>query len=216
MSKGQVFIIIAIITVVVLVLIRTSLNLADVLESKRFFELGLGRQEFQNIKGEMVKTIQISYNQTNISANVNDFFVFTKQAFLSRSNIFTGIGVIVESPMVFQNTNTRLNVTVMNYLDDDMSSLNLTFNSNQQNFTTVPRSSSLVTNFTFSTASSQNYSLIVAYRVSSVNTTENITIPVEIGTAKLTSFFDIRLSSNRLEQKDKFTQTFLLNNTRKV
>lgn len=216
MSKGQVFIIIAILTVAALILIRTSLNLADVLESKRFLELGLERQEFQNVRNEFTKTIQISYNQTNIPSNVGDFFGFAKQSFLSRTSIFTGVGVIAESPIVLQSVNTRLNVTFMNYLDEDISSLNVTFNSNQQNFTSVPRSSSTVTNFTFSTASSQNYSLLVAYRASSLNSTENITIPVEIGTSKLTSFFDIRMSSIRLEQKDKFTQTIVLNNTRKV
>ena len=216
MGKGQIFIIIAVITIVVIVLLKTSLNLTGILEDKRFLELGLERLEFQNLRSELTKVVQVSYNQTNISDNMNDFVRFSKDSFSSRSNILTGIVLTATFPNITQNVDMPLNVTVMNYLDEDLASLNLTFNNTKLSFASVGKSSAFTTSFTFRTLSDINYSLIMNYTGSSVNSTENITIPVQIGTTKLVGFFDMRISSGRLEQRDKFTETVVLNVTRKV
>ena len=216
MAKGQVFIIIAVIIVVVMVLLRISLKLTDVIEEKKFLELGLERLEFQNLRNELFKAMQVSYNQTNISDNINNFISFSKEAFLSRAVILTAVALTASFPQVISNQGTRFNVTVMNYLDEDMASLNLTFNNSQQNFTSVGKSSALATNFTFTTQSNVNFSLIMNFTTASRNATENITIPVEIGKSKFIEFFDIKASSDRLEQRDKFTETIVLNVTRRV
>lgn len=220
MAKGQIFIIIAIIMVVALVLIRTSLNLTKILENKRFLELGLERLEFQNIRNEMTKTLQVSYNQSNISDNVNSFMKFAKDSFASRTTTMSGIAVTAMFPNVTLSVGILvpipLNVTVLNYFDDDLTNLNLTFNNVKQAFTSVPKSSRVVTNFTFTTGNDVNYSLTMNYTSGSLNGTENITIPVEIGKTKFIGFFDIRISSTRLEQRDKFTEIVTLNSTRKV
>ena len=216
MGKGQIFIIIAVVVVVVLVLLKTSLNLTKVLESKRFLELGLERLEFQNARREMGKIFQVSYNQTNISDNVNSFLSFSKDSFASRATTMNAIGLIAMFPNVSSNIDTPLNVTFYNYFDEDVSVLNLTFNNTKQTFTSVPKSSRLITNFTFRTTADANFSLTMNYTMSSLNGTENVTIPVEIGKTKFIGFFDLRISSSRLEQRDKFTETVTLNLTRKV
>ena len=104
----------------------------------------------------------------------------------------------------------------MNYLDEDITSLNLTFNNTLQSFTSVGKSSVLVTNFSFNTSANINYSLVLNYSSSSFNSSENITIPVEIATTKFIGFFDIKIVSNRLMQRDKFTEIIVLNSTRSV
>ena len=216
MAKGQIFIIIAVIVITIIVVLKTSLNLTNVLENKRFLELGLERLEFQNLRSELTKVIQVSYNQTNISENVNNFMSFAKESFLSRATILTGIGLTAMFPNVTSGANTSLNITVMNYLDDDISSLNLTFNNTQQNFTNMARSSAFTTSFVFNTTANINYSLMMRYRVPNTNSTENITIPVEIGKTKFVGFFDVKISSIRSEHRDKFTETVVLNVTRRV
>ena len=216
MGKGQIFITTAVIVIVVLVLIRTSLNLSTVLDNKRFFELGLERQEFQNFRSELTKIMQISYNQSNISDNVNNFFSFAKDSFLGRTTILTGVGATASFHTVIQNQGTRLNVTFMNYLDEDISSINFTFNNTQQNFTSLAKSSVLITNLSFTVCCNVNYSLLIRYAAGSINSTENITIPVELTKSKFTGFFDIKVSSPRLEQRDKFTETITLNDTRRL
>lgn len=216
MGKGQIFIIMAMIVIVVMVLLKTSLNLTSILENKRFLELGLENLEFQNLRNEFTKTIQISYNQTNISSNLNNFISFSKDSFLSRATILTAIGLTATFPNVTENITAPLNITVMNYLDEDITSLNLTFNNTLQSFASVGKSSVLVTNFSFNTSANINYSLVLNYSSSSFNSSENITIPVEIATAKFIGFFDIKISSNRLVQRDKFTEIIVLNSTRSV
>jgi len=216
MRKGQIFIIMAIIVIVAMVLLKTSLNLTSILENKRFLELGLENLEFQNLRNEFTKTMQISYNQTNISSNLNNFISFSKDSFLSRATILTAIGLTATFPNVAQNITTPLNITVMNYLDEDITSLNLTFNNTLQSFTSVGKSSVLVTNFSFNTSANINYSLVLNYSSSSFNSSENITIPVEIATTKFIGFFDIKIVSNRLMQRDKFTEIIVLNSTRSV
>ena len=216
MDKGQIFITMGIIIIVVLALIKTSLNLSKVLDNKRFLELGLERQEFQNLRSELTKIMQISYNQSNISENVNSFFSFAKDSFLSRATILTSVGVTASFPTVTQNQGTRLNVTFMNYLNEDISSMNLTFNNTQQNFTSIGKYSVFITNLSFTVCCNVNYSLIIRYAAGSFNSTENITIPVELAKSKLTGFFDIKISSLRLEQRDKIKETIVLNDTRRV
>jgi hypothetical protein len=216
MGKGQIFIIISVITIVVIVLIRTSLNLTNILENKRFLELGLERVEFKNLRSELSRTMQVSYNMTNISENINNFMGFAKDSFSSRATILTGVGLLASFPQVNQGQNTRLNVTFMNYMDEDITSLNLTFNNSQQNFTSIGKSSAFTTSFVFATQSSLNFSLLMNFTTPTTNSTENITIPVELSTSKFVGFFDIKISSSRLEHRDKFTETIILNSTRRV
>lgn len=209
--KGQIFLIIAIITIVALMMLRISLDLNKIMENKRYLESGLERQEFQNMEDEIVKSIVISSkNTTAIASNTNDFAKFARGSLTSRGEELNGFLVHSIFPTVVAGTDTRLNVTVLNILGTEIVTLNLSLNSSSQMFYSIPDSGSVETNFTFTTSSNANYTLTAYYLTAYENKTEEINIPAEIGKSKYVGFFDLRLISSRLEQRDRLTKTYTL------
>lgn len=211
--KGQIYLIIAIVMIITLVLIKNALNLTTILENKRYLESGLERLEFQNLRREVMKAARLSYNQTqNITNNVNDFWKFARNSFAARVVELRGLTVQSQFPTVTASTDTDLNVTVLNALQTNLQQLNLSFSydGSSDNRTDIGDLTTVTTTFTFNTASDVNYTLTVFYKTSEENRTESITIPVEIGKSKYIGFYDIRFSSDRLDQKDRFTETFTL------
>lgn len=210
--KGQIFLIIAIITIVTIMMLRVSLDLSKIMENKRYLESGLERQEFQNVKDEIVKSIVISSkNTTAIASSTNSFAKFARGSLVGRTGELNGFFVHSIFPMVTAGTDTRLNVTVLNILGLDVATLNLSLNGSSQIFNSVKDGTTVETNFTFTTSSNANYTLTAYYLTAYENKTEEINIPVEIGKSKYVGFFDLRLISERLEQRDKFTKTYTLN-----
>lgn len=203
--------IIGIITIMFLIMLRISFDLTKIIESKRYLELGLEREQFKNIRSEVLKSISISYHKKeNITKNVEDFLRFSRDHLKREAIDFNSFVVGSLYPNVSVNTDTRLNVSILNFLGTEIQNLDLTFNSSTKNFTSVKDGSTIETYFIFNTSSDINYTLTTYYLTSYENRTENITIPVEIGKSKFIGFFDLRLISDRLEQKDKFTQTYTL------
>ncbi len=213
MRKGQIFFIIAIVVITLLILLKISLSLTSILENKRFLESGLEIMEFQNVKGETIRTIGISYNLTqNITQNILDFTKFSRGYFDSRTMSYQGILVLSQFPTVSSGANTNMNVTVFNALGTNLQNLNVSFSydGSSNNVTGVGDLSTISKTFVFNTASTVNYSLIVFYKTAELNSTENITIPVEIGKSKYIGFFDLKLTSDRLSQRDKFARAITL------
>lgn len=209
--KGQIFLIIAIITIITLMMLRVSLDLNKIMENKRYLESGLERQEFQNVKDEIVKSIVISSKNTSyIASNTNDFAKFARGSLTSRDEELNGFFVHSLFPTVTAGTDTRLNVTVLNILGAEIVTLNLSLNGSSQMFYSIPDSGSVETNFTFTTSSNANYTLTAYYLTAYENKTEEINIPAEIGKSKYVGFFDLRLISSRLEQRDRLTKTYTL------
>lgn len=78
--KGQVFVIIAILSVIVLVLLKAST--IPVVEKP---EIPL-EENFLNLENELVKTVDASIlNQQDVSSNLNSFISFSKQAFKEKN-----------------------------------------------------------------------------------------------------------------------------------
>ena len=197
------FIVMSIVIIVLMVMLKSGLNLSKIMENKRYMESGLERLEFQNIRSEMVKTMQICYSQGNMSGCLDDFFKFSKRSLNARAIDLNGY--LVKSTYSSPETNSRLNVTVLNGLGEEMNTLNLTLNSSTQIFKSIQDVSAVETSFTIST--NLNYTLTVFYNTSSENRTETITIPVVSGKGRFITFFDLRMVSNRAELRDKFTET---------
>lgn len=197
------FIVMSIVIIVLMVMLKSGLNLSKIMENKRYMESGLERLEFQNIRSEMVKTMQICYSQGNMSGCLDDFFKFSKRSLNARAVDLNGY--LVKSTYSSPETNSRLNVTVLNGLGEEMNTLNLTLNSSTQIFKSIQDVSAVETSFTIST--NLNYTLTVFYNTSSENRTETITIPVVSGKGRFITFFDLRMVSNRAELRDKFTET---------
>ncbi len=207
-GKGQMFFIAALVAILIMVTLRTSLNISGILENKKNLEIGLERQQFQNVRSELVMTVQLSYGtKLNISTNMNNFAKFLKDGLRSDAIDFSGVMVQSAYTNATASVDTRLNVTVLNILGSNMQTLNLSFNNVNQIFS-LSDSSITDTNFTFNTASNTNYTLTMYWQTAAENRTEEITIPVVIGKGRLVAFFDIRMKSNRVEQRDKFTETF--------
>ena len=79
-NKGQTFIIIAVITIVVLVILKTSVNIQDITQKNRELEGRFEHDFFTNVVDELTKTIDISYYQSsNITNNVYSFANFTRK-----------------------------------------------------------------------------------------------------------------------------------------
>ncbi len=208
------FIIVSVIIVVSIVLLRNSLNLTKILESKRYLESGLERSEFLNVKNEVRSAIRMNVNQSNITDNVEAFVKFARAAWAGRIVTLKGIIVTTVHGNISANVDNYLNVSVVNMFPEELEWVNLTFNGSRHNFSSVDVLDRVKTNFTFVPDGSVNKTLIVDYKGLNVNTTENITIPFEIGKSKFVGFFDLRFVSDRLEQNDKFTETVEINVTR--
>ena len=209
-KKGQMFLIAAIFIIVILALIKTSFNIYQLLENKRYLESSLEKEEFQNFKEELIKTVEYSiYQKENITRNTEEFIKFAKNSFKSRTIDLNGLAVEAIYPKVYANTNTQLNVTVFNFLGEEIKELNLTFNSSSQTFS-LPDSSSHSVQFLFNTPSDYNYTLFVSFLTSTKNKTEEILIPVEINESKFVGFFDLEILSPRGQLKEKLELSYYL------
>jgi len=171
-------------------------------------ESGLETQQFQNIKDEVIKTIETSYYQNaEITENVENFLKFVRSYLLEEAMDLNGFVVESIHPNVSVGEDTKLNVTVINLLGTELLSLSLTFNSTK-NFSFIDDEEKVQTDFIFNTDLDANYTLSVFYLTSYGNETNNITIPVEIGKSKFIGLFDLRLISPRIELRDKFTRAY--------
>jgi hypothetical protein len=204
--KGQMFLILSIVIIVLIAMLKSGLNLNNIMQNQQYMESGLERIEFQNIKDEMGKSIQICYSQGNMSDCLDDFFKFSKNSLNARAVDFTGY--LVKSSYSYPEINSQLNVSVFNGFDTEMNTLNLTLNGSSQIFGSIQGVSSISTTFSVSTDS--NYVLTVFYNTSYENKTDSVAIPISSGKGKLITFFDLRMASNRVEYRDKFTDTVTL------
>lgn len=213
-NKGQMFLIMSMIIIVTLMVLKSSMDLPKIMETKRYMEMGLERKEFNNIKDELTRTIEFSYYQSSdIAANVKKFISFARNHLKARTVVLKGIAVESIFPTVAAGVDTRMNVTVFNFFDSKINSLNLSFIDsttllNDQTFTSISDGQTIETNFTINTNADKNYTLSAFYLLPSENKTEEISIPAKIGKSTYVGFFDIRFVSERLEQRDRITLTY--------
>jgi len=195
----------------ILIMIKVSLSLTEIVEEKRHLELGLERQQFDNVRSEALKAVSIGYDESSDMTNtLEDFLKFARKPLKINAIDLNGLVVSSYFPNVTANVDNTLNVTALNLFGTELRNLTLTFNSLARIFTSIEDGSIVRTNFTFNTGSDVNYTLSVYYLTAYENKTENITIPVEINKSKFVGFFDLRLISSRVEQRDKFTKTYIL------
>ena len=195
------FLLSSVVIVVILILLRFSINLPDVIQNKKEMEGKLDRETFENIKSELIKTIKISYQQsTNITNNVFDFSNFTRKKMDERLLDLRILYVGSITP----ESGTEMNVTVFNLLKKPINaSLNL--NGSMQNNDNMIDSDDWDTSFTI--VQGQNYILTITYNDTYEN---NITIETKSGKSKYISFFDILLNGLGTTYKDKFQESYTL------
>ena len=77
--KGQVFMIVSLFTLLFLFLLRINTQTVDTSYDSLFFD------DFSNLKGELVKTVDVSVlNQDNIAFNLDDFITFSSDFYESK------------------------------------------------------------------------------------------------------------------------------------
>ncbi len=213
-KKGQIFIIMSIVIIIILVVIKTSMNLVQVLENKKEIESSIDRLEFDNIRKEAVRAATSAANSTlNISKNSIGFLDFAKRVSQTKSKSMEGVAILSIFPTVLSSTDTRINVTFANFFDRDVDTLNLNFTANalaNQTYKFLSPGSIIDTNFTFNINSNRNYTLWVFYNTTKESITENISINVEMNRKKFFGYYDLRMFTERLEQRDRFTEEVVL------
>lgn len=214
-TKGQVFLIGAIIIVLVLVLIRTSINVAEVVQRKSFIEAGLEKIEFTNVRNEVPKAAYNAMNDTDSIANqTNSFIAFAEDKLNGRTLALDGVSVIAKYDSLQESTDTDLDVTLYNFFDAEMSraivNLSTDFNSPTQ-FNNTASGSSRFAQFTLNLGSSQNLTMWVFYEVSGKTYVQNVTIPAEIGKTRAVGYFDVRMTSERGTFSDRFSEVMRVN-----
>jgi len=168
-NKGQMFLITAAIIIVILVLLRTSINLPGILQREKEVKSRFEKEFFLNIVDELVKVIDISYHQSNnITNNVFDFGNFTRKKMTERllDFEFLYVGSLADV------TSQQINVTLVNLLNRPINAT-LDLNGTSDNQDNIEDASSWSTNFTFSPGS--NYVLTVSYNASASIFTDTFT-----------------------------------------
>ncbi len=202
-EKGQTFLIIAIVVIILLIMLKTSLNLLEVIENKRYLESSIDRLSFENLRSELTKTIQISYEQSNITENIEYFVHFSRRILNQRGFVLKAVLIQTVHPIVAAGVETRLNISILNLLGEEMLELDLDLNGSVKNYTFVSDATSVTSNFTINTATDANYSLTVDYQTASGAYSEILSIPVELNKSKYVALYDLQLVTDRSEQRDK-------------
>jgi len=210
--KGQIFLIIAILFILFFVVLRNGMSLAEILENQKTLEENLDRLEFDNIRLEYINAISTGFNSTiNITNNTVNFTRYVQLVEQSKGLDIKALSVQASFGNVSPSTDITLNITAFNLLGETISYLNLTFTNAtpaaQKTFSSIPDNTTQETFFNFNTGSAVNYTLYISWNTSSRNSSETITIPVDIAQSKYAGFFDFELVGKRSNHRDKFTET---------
>jgi len=208
--KGQMFIVAALVMIITIVGLKDSLSLQKILENQRHLVSGFDSLEFQNIRSEMTRVVQNSFNSTSgMTDDLNNFNSFVKDSLQTKNIEFDSFLVELYYPVLQPSTNAVVNVTVLNSLGTEMKFLNITFNGTSGTFA-LSNGNILRTSFTINTAVSVNQTMNIFYNTSASSQTETVTVPLTLGSSKYVAFYDIRYINSGGQQSDKFTTVLTL------
>ena len=210
-QKGQMFIIGAVVIITALVLIRTAIDVNEILEKKKFLEAGVERMEFENIRKELPKAASNSINDTQSIANATNGFVsFAEERLIGRTVEFDGITISSLYVNLTASQAEDINVTVYNFFDESVSQVVLNLSTDFGSPVTlsdIAADEVRETSFTVNLASTQDLTLWTYYTTPTGDIVNNITINAEIDATKFIPYFDIRMAGERGELRDRFIET---------
>ena len=203
-NKGQMFLITAAIIIIILVLLKTGINLPDILQREKELKSRFEKEFFLNIVDELVKVIDISYHQSsNITNNVFDFGNFTRKRMTERVQSFNFLFVGIITPA--SQGSATMNVTYINLLSKPINATLQLDSYKPVNYSEMLDSTSWTTNY--SITQGQTYDLIIGYNGTY---SENVTIGTKINQSVYIGFFDITLNGSETTYKDKFQKNYTL------
>lgn len=203
--KGQSFLIMAIIFIIILALIKLTIKFYQFQDDRSLI------LEFENVKEEVIKSVEYSiYEKENITKNLESFVEFARNSLKRKALDFESLLVEITVPDVLENN--ELNISIKNLLGCEIVFLNITFSydNSTKEFTRIIDGEKINTSFTFFTNQNKNYSLIVFYKTPYTQSLEEINIEVEVGKNKFIGFFDIRLESKNARLRDKILKVYEL------
>ncbi|MEM7825422.1 MAG: hypothetical protein QW412_01005 [Candidatus Aenigmatarchaeota archaeon] len=203
--KGQSFLITAIIFIMVLVLIKSSIIFQQPQEETLIFF------EFENLKEEVIKSVEYSvYEKENITKNLENFIEFSRSSFRRKALDFKSLILEVSVPNALESN--ELNISIKNLLGCEIIFLNLTFNNSAKIFESIEDGEKINTSFLFSQNQNRNYNLTIFYKTPYTQDFEELEIEVEIGKNKFLGFFDVMIEGKNIKLKDKIMKTYELPN----
>lgn len=203
-NKGQMFLIAATIIIIVLVLLKTGINLPDILQREKELKSRFEKKIFSNIVDELVEVVDISYYQSsNITNNVFDFGNFTRKKMTEKLQNFDFLFVGSITPA--STGSAIMNVTVVNLLNKPINATLQLDSLTPINDSEMVDSSSWTTNYTITQG--QTYTLIIGYNGTY---SENVTIDTKVNKAIYVGFFDITITGSETTYKDKFQKNYTL------
>jgi len=213
--KGQMYLILAIVTVTVLIVLRLSLNLADILENNRRLQANLENLELENIERGIKQALINSYTLPNRSSNVDFFIDFVRSSESSRGNQLAGLSIQSTYPNVTANSEITMNTSIYNFLGLQIENLTVVWNYNgsSKTFVNVDDNTTKNMQFGFNINSNVEHILSVNYTVSNVAKTKNVIIPLEIGKSKFIGYYIIEFSTAQSTPATEFTHIVNLNQT---
>jgi|GEM_PF-1845258 len=191
-EKGQVLIITAVIVVLVLFLIKTE---STYIGSYDFSDTN-NVNAFDNIKNELKRAGEITVWKDNYSS-VYDFSDFLKGE--KNTELFYSIAD-------FGGTN--LNITVVNFLDEAIESINITQNltDEEDSISSINKGGSDYVNFVWSPGSETVFEVNVTYKGSSSgNVTKQIFVARAGPLRYVTVFYDLKFSYDDSYIEDRFS-----------
>ncbi|MGC8812236.1 MAG: hypothetical protein ACP5O8_01460 [Candidatus Aenigmatarchaeota archaeon] len=196
--KGQAFLIIAVIFITILALIKASISFQEIKEGRSLFF------EFENVKGEMVKSVEFSvYEKENITKNVENFAEFARNSFKRRT---LNLKLLLVEAML---ENNALNVSLKNLLGHEIILLNISLNNSFEEFGNIKDGEKATTSFNLPSENA-SYSLKIFYKTPYSQEQEEIPVEVETGKSKFIIFFDIVLESESAKLMDKILKNYEL------
>lgn len=198
--KGQMFLIAAAVIVTILVLLKSSINIPDILQKKRELEGRFEEKIFLNLVNEFPRVIEFSsYNPEKITDNVFDFGKFIRKKMTERLLNFEFLYV----DSLVNVTNNQTNVTLINLLSKP---INATLDWNGTSFNCI-LSDGESCNANFSFEPGKTYILTVSYNETY---TQGITIVTQNSKDMYVGFFDITLTGSEMTYRDKFQKNYTL------
>jgi len=202
--KGQFFIIAAIITILILVLIKTNTQIGKIMETKRYVEANLESKELVNMEEQLEKVLSYSFNK-NIFSNAKKFLRYAKLSFFGKGKELKILSIANKYENAVAGTANTLEVEILNLLGTTISQLNVSFSydfTQNKTFENVEENETIYTTFTFSFTVPENYTLYVTYLTPSEQKTYSVRIPIEEG-SKFVGYFDIRLEGFVSKNEDE-------------
>jgi len=199
-SKGQMFLIGAVIIASSLVILKVVSRSSSVMEEIKTLKVRFEGDIFSNLLAEFNRTMDFSfYEPLNITKNVHDFGNFTKRKMVEHSLDlkFVFVGSLANRTIGY------MNVSVVNLFGYNINAT-LTLNDSQTNTSTVVDYGRWDTNFTITPGS--DYILTVTYD----STINNVTIETKSNKDVYVGFFDVSLESSDAIHRSEYQKSITL------